>query len=303
MPIVKAATPAQLSYMFNTYETIFNKQYQSYDPIYNKFAMTVQSNSDVVVYPFLDALVGMREWVGPRYHQDMKAIGYALTNQEWELTIDFKRKDIDDDNLGLYEIRTLQAANSTAARPDQEFLSLLTNGFTNTCYDGTAFFSTAGHTWKGGSYINGFSLDLSEANYQTVLEQLLLQVGSFGANNEAPLMASNLQLLLVHGPKTRAEALKITKADYGQFGATNINAGSAEDLLWPGITDKSWFLFITNNAVKPFVFQDRVPLQVTNVTDPGAPYVAEHNAYPMYAYRRFTTGYGLWQLACGSQPG
>ena len=299
MPIVKAATPAQLGYMFNEYDTLFKSQYQSYDPMYQKFAISVSSKSDVMVYPWLDTLVGMREFVGPRYHQDMKAIGYTMTNQEWELTVDMFRKDIDDDNLGLYENRIMQAAAVSAAKPDQEFISLLSNAWTKTCYDGVAFYGT--HTWKGTTFTNDLGgLVLSADNFQKAVETLMLQVGQFGANNEAPLMSGQVNLLLVHGPKTRAAALQITKADYGNFGATNINAGAAEDLLWPAITDNSWHLFVTNNALKPLIFQDRVPLETTYVTDPANPYVAEHKAYPYYVYRRFTTGYGLWQLAAGS---
>lgn len=298
--VVKPVTPTNLAAISTDFNVIFNSAYESASPMYDRVAMTIPSRGDRSVYAWLDAIPGFREWIGDRHIHDLEGLGYEIINKLFEMTVGLKRTDIEDDLVGQYNVRVQLMGNNAAIFPDTLVYPLFNAGFTSTCYDGQPFYGT--HTWKGSSYTNATNAALDADTFNTAIETLMLIVGSIGTNGEAPLIP-NPQFQLVVGPKLRAKANEITKAEYNNFGATNINLNAAELLVTPYISDAKWYVNITNSPIKPLIWQPRTEVEITDQIAPTDFQVFMRDVYMYGARRRGGAGYGLWQLSYGSTGG
>ncbi len=80
-------------------------------------------------------------------------------------------------------------------------------------------------------------------------------------------------------------------ANGGVTSVSNVQAGSGP----------AWFLFDTSRAVKPIIYQQRVPPALTSLTNDGDDNVFMEDEY-LYGIRaRSNVGFGLWQLAFASK--
>ncbi|VWX62580.1 Mu-like prophage major head subunit gpT family protein [Sphingorhabdus sp. 109] len=103
---------------------------------------TVPSSTAQNEYGWLGKFPGMREWIGDRVINQLKAYDYAIKNKDWEDTIEVDRNDIEDDNIGIYGPLFTEMGRATEAHPDELVFALLKAGFTTKCYDGQFFFDT-----------------------------------------------------------------------------------------------------------------------------------------------------------------
>lgn len=63
----------------------------------------------------------------------------------------------------------------------------------------------------------------------------------------------------------------------------------------------AWYLLDTTRAIKPLIFQKRLPYELQQLTDSSDPNVFKNDEF-LYGVRgRGNAGYGLWQLAFGSK--
>lgn len=288
-------TNATVKAAFRSFDALFNQAFKAATPEWGKVAMKLPSTTSQNVLAWLDRLPTVREWLGDRVIQDIVASGYTLTNQDWETTVGLSRNDIEDDNIGIYRPIVQHMGSQVAYHPDTKIYPLLTSGFTDTCYDGVAFFGT--HTWQDSSFTNTDTLALSPENYETVFARLTRQLG--GPDGKKPLM-SQPKFLLVVPPELRAMAMSIVSVETDVYGASNKNFGTAELLVSNLLTSATkWFLLVVNNPVMPLVFQERTTPKATNLIKDDDENVVMRKQY-IYGYDyRGTFGYGLWQLAYG----
>jgi phage major head subunit gpT-like protein len=78
---------------------------------------------------------------------------------------------------------------------------------------------------------------------------------------------------------------------------SNVMAGAARIIGFPWLTDQSkWYLLKTDGAVRPFIFQDREPIEFTALTeDSDEGFRREKFLYGVRA--RYRLAYGYWQHA------
>lgn len=105
-------------------------------------ASTVPSSTKTNEYSWLGELPGMREWIGDRQVNQLKGHGYSIDNKDFEHTIEVKRTDIEDDNIGQYNMRFTAQGLACARHPEQLVWGALAAGHQNLCYDGQFFFDT-----------------------------------------------------------------------------------------------------------------------------------------------------------------
>lgn len=98
-------TPASLQALQTGFSTMFQGAYKSAPIFWNRIATRVPSSAKTETYGFMARLLEMREWAGPRLLQSLSAHAYVLENKDYEATIGVDRNDIDDDALGLYDVR------------------------------------------------------------------------------------------------------------------------------------------------------------------------------------------------------
>jgi len=110
--------------------------------LYTQLATVITSNTASNTYGWLGDFPHIREWVGDRVVKDIKESAYALPNKLYESTLGVKRTDIEDDNLGIYRPLSRAQADEVVKFYNRMISKLLSEGFTNLCYDGQPFFDT-----------------------------------------------------------------------------------------------------------------------------------------------------------------
>jgi phage major head subunit gpT-like protein len=140
----------------------------------DKIVMTVPSAAREEQYGWLGTLPSLREWIGPRHVNGLKAHGFTIVNKKFESTVSVKRDDISDDRLGVFKPFFSEMGQTTRRHKEELVFGLLKAGFTAPGYDGQSFFDTDhpieidGETvtvanTDGGSGAAWFLLDTSRA--------------------------------------------------------------------------------------------------------------------------------------------
>ena len=79
-------------------------------------------------YAWIGATPGVREWLGERKFQELRAATYSLKNQLWESSTIIDKTTIEDDSDGLLASRLEDQATEAVQHPDELVINLLTNG-------------------------------------------------------------------------------------------------------------------------------------------------------------------------------
>lgn len=105
-------------------------------------AMLVPSSTGENVYPFLQGLGSIREWIGDREIQNLSKGEFRIANKDYEETHGVPRNAIDDDSYGVYGPIFEQTGQNVAAFPGDMSYATLKLGNTTLCADGQYFFDT-----------------------------------------------------------------------------------------------------------------------------------------------------------------
>ena len=68
-----------------------------------------------------------------------------------------------------------------------------------------------------------------------------------------------------------------------------------------GGSGAGWFLLDTSRAIKPMLYQERIPYKLTQLTDDKDDNVFWNDEFVYGVRARSSAGFGLWQLAYGSR--
>lgn len=131
-----------LSLAFKGFKTVYSDAYLEAPSLSEKIAMTVPSASRDETYAWLGMFPQLREWIGQRQVNNLKAHGFTIANRKFESTISVKREDIADDRLGVFRPLVAEMGQSAKRHPDELIFSLLASGFTAPCFDGGTFFDS-----------------------------------------------------------------------------------------------------------------------------------------------------------------
>ncbi len=135
-------TPQAMSALYTAVKTAFNTGRGSYTPLWPKLATLVPSTTGTESYAWLGQFPRLREWIGDRQVNQLKAHDYSLKNKKYESTVGIPRDAIEDDQYGVYMPLMQEMGYAAAYHPDEMLFALLPAGFTTPCYDGQNFFDT-----------------------------------------------------------------------------------------------------------------------------------------------------------------
>ncbi|WP_198401724.1 Mu-like prophage major head subunit gpT family protein [Zobellella denitrificans] len=93
-------------------------------------------------YAWLGEFSRLREWIGDRQINRMKAHDYSIKNKKFEATEGIPADYIEDDTYGVLMPKFADMGYAAATHPDEMVFALLANGFAQKCYDGQFFFDT-----------------------------------------------------------------------------------------------------------------------------------------------------------------
>ena len=134
----------------------FNDQLWAVGTRYKDFTFEAPSTGAAEVYPRLNMLPGLREWIGDRVVNSLSQTTFTIANRLFEETIAVARTDIDDDKLNLLAPIAGELGLNAGRLPDLLVAALLKAGHTTIIYDGQNFFDTAhpDYTSTGGATTN-----------------------------------------------------------------------------------------------------------------------------------------------------
>jgi len=287
---------ANLSSLYRGFSAIFKETFDSINGAYQRVATEVPSTSRQEEYNWLGRVPRMREWLGERVIQNLSAYSYTIKNRDWEATVAVDRNDVEDDAVGIYTPMVRALADAAATHPDELVFDLLAGGLVNVCYDGRPYFDTAHPTGDGAAQSNKGTAALSAASYAAARSQMMSLVDERGK----PLNV--IPDLLIVPPQMEKAALEVLRADLTVDGGSNIYRDSADLIVAPYLagSPNAWYLLDTKKPVKPFIFQRRKAPVFVSKDQPEDEGVFMKKEYLFGVDSRDNAGYGLWQLAFGS---
>lgn len=292
-----------LNGVFVNLKTTFNKAFEAAEANWPKIAMLVPSTSSSNDYKWLSLFPKMREWIGEKAVKSLAAFKYEIFNKDYEATVAVKRNDIEDDNLGIYGPVAQDAGFSAKQWPDELVIALVNNGFAALCYDGQYFFDAdhpvgdpaASVSNKGTAKLKFDTLANAQASYGAARTAVRKMKDDEGR----PLNLVPNVLLVPPALEDTANALMTN--DRLEDGKPNPYKGTATVVVDARLSsDTAWFLLVTSRPVKPFLFQQRKAPAFVQQTDMSSDDVFNKGEYKYGAEARGNAGYGLWQMAYGS---
>lgn len=292
-----------LNAVFVNLTTTFNKAFEAAPAVWNMIATRVPSTSASNDYKWIAMFPKMREWIGEKVIKNLAAFRYQIFNKDYEATVSVDRNDIEDDNLGIYAPAAQDAGFSAKQWPDELVIDLVNKGFTSPCYDGQYFFDTDHPVGTPAvSVSNKGTAKLSIATLAAAQESYGVARTALRKVKDDEFRPLNLVGdTLVVPPAQEDTTTALMTVDRLEDGKPNPYKGTAKVVVDGRLTsDTAWFLLCTTRPVKPFVFQERKAPVFVQQTDPDSDDVFNKREYKFGAEARGNAGYGLWQMAYGS---
>ena len=280
-----------LSGIYRGFRVLFRQAFDNKTTWWEKVATKVPSTTGSETYAWLGAIPQMREWIGDREIKNLEANDYTIKNKTFESTLGVPKSDIEDDAIGVYRPAIGTMAEEAKTFPDALVADLLKGGDTNKCYDGQPFFSGS-HKVKKDNVSNKGNYKLSADSYGAARAAMM------SLKNEEGKPLKVTPNLLVVPPALEGKARQLLLAQQIE-GSDNIYYKSAELLVLPELAglDTSWFLLDISRPIKPFLVQERTPVEFTAMDKPGDDTVFMRRKYLYGTEWRGNAGYTLWQLA------
>ena len=297
---------ATIQSVFIGLKTTFDKAFQEAPSQWGLTAMLVPSSASQNDLAWLSSFPRLRKWIGEKIIKTISAFKYSIVNDDFEVTVEVERNDIEDDQLGIYSNHAQMAGYSARQLPDEIVADLKNNAFVSKCYDGQNFYDTDHPVTSSDSLVssvsNKLTVALSAANQAAAAASFgaaRLMILSFKDEDGRPL---NLMPDILEVPpalETTANLLMLSDKLYDD--TPNPYKGMARVLVNPRlVSDTAWFLHVTNMPVKPFIYQERKAPVFVSQTGMDNDDVFNKRQYKFGAEARAAGGYGFWQMSVGS---
>jgi phage major head subunit gpT-like protein len=296
-----------LGAIFVTLKTTFNNAFNIEDSAWQKIAMRIKSTTKQNDYAWLSSFPKMRRWIGEKHIKALSGRSYMIVNENFEATVEVRRDDIEDDNLGIYGTQAKAAGQSAREFPGDLVFEAVNGAFTTHCFDGQYFIDTDHpvinpETGEAASVSNKLTAPLkfdTLANAQACVGAAKTMLRTM-KDDEGRTLKVNPNILLVP-PALEDTANVLMTAKELEDGKPNPYKGMFEVVVSNDLESATaWFLLDTTQAILPFIFQDRKKPVFVQQTNMDSPDVFNLGVYKFGCEARGASGYGFWQLAVGS---
>lgn len=144
-------TAKNLATLYTAVKANYQLGVQGYTAQWPEIATLVNSTTAIESYAWIGEFTQLREWIGERQINRMKAYGYTLANKKFEATEGIPSEYIEDDAYGVLMPKFQSMGYAAATHPDEMLFQLVAKGFTEKCYDGQFFFDTDHPVGKEGN--------------------------------------------------------------------------------------------------------------------------------------------------------
>jgi phage major head subunit gpT-like protein len=288
----------------------FMERYDNTPADYIDLATRVPSTTQTESYRWLGSVPQLREWGTGRLAQGLRSERYDVSNGEYEATIEVDRKEIEDDQIGGIRIRVQELAVAAKTHPDFLIEQLLINGASvgYNGYDGVPFFDANHVSGESGAQSNLVEQTAVDEDVPTTVEfraslcKAIARMVAFKDDVGLPRRVRPTGLVVVVPPSMLFTALEAI--DLQLVGQTmnplgkNVLQNVARVVSLPGLTTASrYYLLKCDVPVRPFIFQDRIPLEFAGIDKPADENVFTKNTYLYGVRARYAMAYAYWWLA------
>jgi len=265
-----ALDTAKATVTLRTLTQKFDLRVAAATPFYPQMCTVVPSDGADEAYGLLGNMPGVREWLGDRKFNELRAGQFVIANKLWEDSILIKKTDLADDRMGMYGPVMEDLAIEASYHPDELFFTSLVAGESTACFDGQYFFDTD-HSWgDSGAQSNSLTYAAATGTVPTSTEFK----AAFHAARAAMLKFKNDQGKLLNRPISTglSNLLILVNPDFEQVAkeavtavmisnTSNVVVDAPRVVSSAYLTDTSkMYLFNLDGAYKPFVFQAREPI-------------------------------------------
>jgi phage major head subunit gpT-like protein len=269
-------------------------------PFYPSVCDVVQSTGADEKYGFLGQVPSVREWLGDRQFNEMRASDFTITNRLWEDSILVPKTNMDDDRMGLFDKMFANLGQRGMLHPDKLLMEAIVAGESTACHDGQYFFDTD-HSWgSSGSQDNDLTGAAAtgtapteaefKAAFETSVAAMLAFVDDRGEPLNQPTVGQLNDLMVLVPVAYYATAYKAVNAAI-LSNNSNVQVWSPRVVASPFLTSGAkFYTFYTGGMLKPFVFQAREPLsrQSKGIGD------IETKEVKFMTQARYNVGYLAW---------
>jgi phage major head subunit gpT-like protein len=301
-----ALTTAALAAASRLITAQFDRSIRAASPLYPMIANVVQSTSAEEKYAFLGDMPGVREWVGDRIFNQLRAADYELVNKHWESSLLVSKNDVADARILKYGMLIEQLAAEASYHPDELLFQVMVAGdVTGLASDGQLFFDTD-HAWgSSGSQSNDLTYAAAtgttptSAEFRAAYNQAVAAMQAFLGDNGKPLYRPTQvqnagETLVFVPPVLYPTALEALTARFDTNGNPVVILGNPKVMSIAYLSTATEFYVIDpTGPIKPFIFQEREPLsrQVGGIDD------LETKDLKLMTEARYNAGYGAWWKA------
>jgi len=280
----------------------FFDSFEKFTPLFPDVTTRIVSNKDKETYAFLGSVPPMRPWGRGRLARGLFVESYDIENEKYESTIEVDRDEIDDDQTGQIRLRIREMAERAATHKDLLLAELLVNGHSAGyhSYDGVPFFNTNHESGNSGVQSNIVDVnittpaDYTVSDLRVALKQGIARLLSLKDDQGEPMNTDATGLVAVVPPSMYIDALEALNAQI-IANTSNVMQAAAQVRAFARLTTATeFYLLKTNVTVRPFIFQDRAPVEFkAREEDSEKGFTQEVFQYGVRA--RYNLTYGYWQ--------
>jgi phage major head subunit gpT-like protein len=148
----------------------FDMGREAASPFYPEICTVIPSNGADEEYGGLGSVPGVREWLGDRQFNTLRAAKFTIATREWESSVRIEKNDIDDARLLKYGPILEQMGMEAEHHPDELLFELLVAGESAACFDGQYFFDTDHSFGESGTQSNDLTYAAASGTTPTEAE-------------------------------------------------------------------------------------------------------------------------------------
>ncbi|HEB79260.1 MAG TPA: hypothetical protein ENI79_02135 [Rhodospirillales bacterium] len=286
--------------------TIFEDRMDRAPKHWEKLCETVKSMTQVERYRWLGALPMMRRFGTGLVVEGAMRHEYDVASELYAAAVEIPRTEMEDDQTGSLQRYITALAARAGQHRDLLIAGLLTNGGTAgfVGYDGKTFFASDHESGESGAQDNTTTsatadddIDLfTVAEGKLALRTMAARMAEFVDDKGQPIYLTAETGMTIVCPFAQVKTWQEIVTSIQIDGTTNVFRSDADVISLPLLTSGKTYLLKTDEFIRPFVHQDRMPVTLEQTGEGGDEWIKRETK--IYKARgRYTLAYGEWKFA------
>jgi len=277
-----------------SFNALYRESFDKAEPAWPGLVMMAPSGTSEENYQWLGSTARIKEWIDKKTIDQLRGFDFLIKNKDWEGTIAVKRKDFEDDKLGLHTPRIQELGVEARVHPDELISAARVAGASALCYDGQFFYDTDHVEGDSGAQANVFAGGgVSAALVRVDYFKALAAFRNFKTDRGLPRIR-RMGSLAIKATIPAALEVVFDELNNPAPGST-VPKTRIEYVVDPFLVDANDYYYDYVGApVRAFILQMRKEPVPVEMTDTQAELVFMQGEWLFGVEARYNVGYGLW---------